>query len=355
MVWGNGYYSLRRRYMSKQKISWTTDKEKFEAIGFLARPGVVDRISAQVQSKYVNRFKTRFAGKYMPEYPYDVGNNKRGYQYRIDINYIEGCPVELLGYITGKYALRLENNDFIRDLVDNYGFIFTNGEQNSANIYNIMSAIGGAEFEWFKNAYHINARFIGSLKDKTKTFDLKVKIVDENIEAKKVSKTSGKKGTNSAKSTFSDEELMNLGWIGELCVYKALVEKNEDILKKLNIDSATDYVVTWYNDGYQKDENWEDKSVGKGCDLEVSVGNRKIFIEVKSSKRKSGVFTMTTSELVKMKDAGEEYYLVKVNNLEKILKDEPIDIQIFDYPYDKFFKPERIKTATFRLGGNLDE
>lgn len=64
---------------------------------------------------------------------------------------------------------------------------------------------------------------------------------------------------------------------------------------------------------------------------------------------------MTTNELIKMKNAGKEYYLVKVNNLEKILKDEPIDVQIFESPYEKFFKPERIKTATFRLGGNLDE
>ena len=341
--------------MSKQKIIWTTDKEKFAAIGFLARPGVVDRISAQVQTKYVNRFKTRFSGKYTPEYPYDVGCNKRGYQYRIDINHTEGCPDELLGYIMGKYALRLENNDFIRDIVDNYGFMFTNGEQNSANIYNIMSAIGGDEFEWFKDTYYVNARFIGSLREKTKAFDLKVNVVDEPSVAKKVRKTSTKKGTGIVHSTFSDEELMNLGWIGEQCIYKALIEKNEEILQKLRLNSFSDYKVIWHNEGFQNEKDWEDRSIGKGCDLEVSVDNRKIYIEVKSSKRKSEFFTMTTNELIKMKNAGKEYYLVKVNNLEKILKDEPIDVQIFESPYEKFFKPERIKTATFRLGGNLDE
>ena len=61
-------------------FTWTSDKDKFEAIGFLARPGVVDTISAQVQHKYIENFKERFAGKYSKEYPYDVGENKYGYQ-----------------------------------------------------------------------------------------------------------------------------------------------------------------------------------------------------------------------------------------------------------------------------------
>ncbi len=48
-------------------FTWTSQKAKMEAIGFLARPGVIESISAQVQHKYIERFKERFAGRYTSE------------------------------------------------------------------------------------------------------------------------------------------------------------------------------------------------------------------------------------------------------------------------------------------------
>lgn len=341
--------------MSKNMIEWGSDKEKYEAIGFLARPGVVDRISAQVQTKYINKFKARFAGKYSPEYPYDVGDNKRGYQYRIDINHTEGCPSGLLKYITGKYALRLENNDFIRDLVDNYGFMFTNGAQNSNYIYNIIGAMGGNKFKWFKNTYCINERYINALKEKAITLDMSAQIADDEGDSHRVKKSTKKKAKGGVNGTFSDDELTNLGWIGELCVYKMLIDRREELLQKFELERTSDFTIDWYNNGFQNDDEWDDKSVGKGCDIEIVSGKRKIYVEVKTSRRKSNIFTMTRNEIVKMQSAGKDYYIVKIDNLDKILKEEPIDIQVFDLPYERFLKPNMIKTATFMIRGSENE
>lgn len=337
-------------------FTWTSQKAKMEAIGFLARPGVIESISAQVQHKYIERFKERFAGRYTSEYPYDVGDNKFGYQYRIDISHAEGCPDELLTHISGKYKLRLENNDFIRDLVDNYGFIFTNGAQDSAKIFKTVSLIGGDDFEWFKSTFYVNERFIASLITKIKSTDFAFQVIDSTETPKKIKRNSKNKAAGKAShSEFSDEQLLTLGWIGEACVYQALINKDCDLISKLSLAETDDYVVEWYNNGFAFTESWEDNSVGKGCDIEVRNGKRSIFIEVKSSKRKSGIFTMTTNELVKMKQELENYYIVKVDNLEKILKNEPVDMQVFDLPYDKFFKPEKMKEATFRMESEMDE
>ena len=99
-------------------------------------------------------------------------------------------------------------------------------------------------------------------------------------------------------------------------------------------------------------KKWNDKSIGQGCDLIVkTAGDTEIFIEVKTSKRTAPIFAMTTAELVKMEEKKEKYFLVKINNIERLLYQEKPDLIVYQSPFDIFFHPNRIKDATFYLRG----
>ena len=50
-------------------------------------------------------------------------------------------------------------------------------------------------------------------------------------------------------------------------------------------------------------------------------------------------------------DAGK-YYLIKVDYLERLLKNASPDLMVFDMPYETFFKPEKMQEATFRIEGD---
>ena len=58
---------------------------------------------------------------------------------------------------------------------------------------------------------------------------------------------------------------------------------------------------------------------------------------------------MTSKEMQKMRDEAGKYYLIKIDFLERILKDESPEVMVFDSPYDAFFKPEKMKEATFKV------
>ena len=64
---------------------------------------------------------------------------------------------------------------------------------------------------------------------------------------------------------------------------------------------------------------------------------------------------MTSTEMQKMRDEGDDYYLIKINWLEKIIKNESPDVYVFELPYTKFIKPEKMKEATFRIEGESNE
>ena len=51
----------------------------------------------------------------------------------------------------------------------------------------------------------------------------------------------------------------------------------------------------------------------------------------------------------------DDYYIIKINWLEKIIKNESPDVYVFESPYIKFFKPEKMKEATFRIEGESNE
>ena len=54
--------------------------------------------------------------------------------------------------------------------------------------------------------------------------------------------------------------------------------------------------------------------------------NKDLYIEVKASKRKNGLFTMTSNEMQKMRDEAGTYYLIKIDYLERILKGESPEV-----------------------------
>ena len=114
--------------------------------------------------------------------------------------------------------------------------------------------------------------------------------------------------------------MLRLGWVGEEYIFYLLRIKDETTLNALGISLDANYEVHWFNQGFQNAgeevvfsdiknyvldyeivKRWTDKSVGKGCDILVTLENGKfIFIEVKTSKRSYPYFNMTSVEMQEM-------------------------------------------------------
>lgn len=342
------------------KIVWSSEKDKYEAIGFLAREGVVTNIEANVPTKFIERFKERFKGKYIGK-PYDIGSKKGGDQYRITLSHLEGCPQFLKEHVDGKTKRRINDTNFIRELVDDFGFVFTASAQNSDLIRSIVEQMGDEKYSWFKTSFYPNETFIRQLveaSDETENVVVKEYAGTDKLQQispKKSKKKKGKKGFSNIKSNYSEEQLQKIGWIGEHYFYELLKNKNPEIYKKLNLEVTTEVEVEWFNKGFELKEDWKDKSVGKGCDMYVIANGNKLFIEIKSSRKRSRLFNMTQKEILQMKKHSEDYYLVKINYLEHLLEKKEVEVCICSDPYSVFFNPEHIKSVTFEMDGDLDE
>lgn len=338
------------------KIEWKSDKEKFEAIGYLSKPGVIDTIEATVPEDKLDKFKKEYKGKYSEEFPYVTkAGSKHGYQFRIYLSDTEGCPEFLENYLDKKYGNRINDNHFIAELVKDYGFQFTKAQQNSERILECVRDKAGAFENDYQKGYQVYDNFLQTLSDKMNDNVMpKSSIVHPEIGVKKHSRR--KKNTSGImKTAFTTEQLFRLGWLGELYVYKLLGSRDEDLLDKLKIHNKDSYDVVWHNEGAIENEKWDDKSVGKGCDIELVVNKKRIYIEVKTSKRKNGLFVMTSNEMQKMHDEDDRYYIIKIDWLERLLKNESPEMYVFSSPYKLFFKPEKMKEATFRIEGESDE
>ena len=347
------------------KIEWPSEKDKYEAIGFLAREGVVTNIEANVPKKFIERFKERFKGKYTTGVPYLVGEKKGGDQYRITLSHVEGCPDFLLKQVDGKTKRRINDTNFIRDLVDNYGFIFTSSAQNSDLIRSIVKEMGDEKYKWFSSTFYPNETFLSSLTKVSSNVDNVVVInqsekieTDTETPSSKVDKKVKKKRkkTNIIKeNTYSEDQLQRLGWIGEKYFYELIKSRNKELLKSMEIGSSETCEIQWFNEGFEQKSEWTDKSIGKGCDMYIIENGQKYFVEVKSSRKNPRAFTMTRNELLKMEQQKEKYFLIKINYLERLLKEGNAEITVFRNPYDKFFKTKLMKTVTFELEGDKDE
>lgn len=334
------------------KIEWPSDKEKFEAIGYLAKPGVIDCIEATVPEDRLEKFRKEYDGYYTSEFPYitKVGS-KYGYQFRIYLNDTEGCPDFLASQLDEKYQNRINDTRFIAELVKEYGFCFTHFPQFSDIIHKTVLLKRPEQIPSFMKGYKVYSNFLHDLSKRLEADELPSPKLGE---LKTQNKSKGRKSHRSdeAKSTYTREELFRLGWIGEEYIYKLLAERNDVLLAQLGISESEKYSITWFNDGFSTSTIWEDKSVGHGFDILVTLEEKELYLEVKSSKRKNCLFTMTSNEMQKMKEFEENYYLIKVDYLEKILKNDSPEILVFDKVYQTFFKTEKMKEATFKVEGD---
>lgn len=143
-------------------------------------------------------------------------------------------------------------------------------------------------------------------------------------------------------------QLFILGWCGEKYIANMLVENYPPLLSELGMNRLTQ--VKWFNQGFDRHiRNWEDQSVGMGCDIQVSDGNRDILIEVKTSQRRTNFIAMTTLEIQAMERCPDDYYLVKLDGFENILLNKAPSIRVYAHPYERFFTPERVINATFSI------
>lgn len=336
------------------KIEWESIKDKFEAIGYLAKPGVIGCIEATVPADKLDAFRTGFSEKYTEEFPYITkAGSKYGFQFRIYLQDTEGCPKFLLKQLDETYENRINDTFFIRELVEKYGFMITHQPQDTVGIKKIVYEICKDNKELtgckvaFDKGFSVYENFISALEKKIENKTLPEPIVSNTLPKKETKRSMVRRGVE-AKTAFSMEQLSKMGWIGEEYFYRMLLANNRKVLDALKISG--EYTVEWFNQGFESDSDWKDKSVGKGCDITITDENRTIFIEVKSSKRKQPIFTMTSKEMQCMKKKVNDYYIVKIDYLEKLIKGNSPEMMIFENPYELLFKPEKMKEATFMIG-----
>lgn len=115
-----------------QTIIVNTEKEMFEIIGYMATPGRVSSIEAEVPKDGRDKaFEALFPGQiYRPIEMRDTPSgmpNKLSAQFRINFFNINNCPnalVKNMGKGVGSCVGRINKSKFVLDIVQNYGFCF---------------------------------------------------------------------------------------------------------------------------------------------------------------------------------------------------------------------------------------
>lgn len=207
------------------KIEWKSDEDKFEAIGYLAKPGVIDMIEATVPADRLEKFKEEYRDRYSMEFPYVTkAKSKYGYQFRIYLSDTEGCPEFLAEQLDEKYKNRINDTSFISELVKEYGFRFTKEAQNEDHIRHLVRAKGDDRIRSFEKGFRVYSDFLYHLAEKMKEDNLPhPELVQSKTSVKsKVRKT---KHSGEVKSSFTREQLFSLGWLGENYIYKMLTER----------------------------------------------------------------------------------------------------------------------------------
>lgn len=115
-----------------QSIQFDSDSELFEAIGYMATPGRVSSVEAEIPTDGRDKvFEQCFPGQtYRPiavcVTPSGL-TNKIGAQFRINFANIRNCPEMLrsnMGRGNGGCVARINRSRFVLKLVEHYGFSF---------------------------------------------------------------------------------------------------------------------------------------------------------------------------------------------------------------------------------------
>lgn len=357
-------------------VEWPSNNDKMEAIGYLAIPGVVKLIEATVPKGKKEEFRKEYDTLYSDEFPYEA--EKFGRQFRVYLNDTDGCPNFLKSLLDKRYGERINNTAFVDELVKEYGFIFTRAPQDSNRI--IKTAFDKCKTDEertsLKKGYNVYKEFVDQIeeyvnKEKNLCVPNALAYKKKNISRKTENKNERKNVFEKVKSAYTPNQVMKLGWSGEEYITYLLKIKDKTILDELSIPLGTNFDVEWFNEGVQDAESelvntsgisgvpyienvkkWDDKSVGKGCDIVVTLDSgEELYIEVKTSKREYQYFNMTSIEMQEMECKKDKYFLVKINNFERLLKEKSPDIIVIKNPYKELFHPKHMKEATFIMGG----
>ncbi|MBO6259624.1 MAG: DUF3883 domain-containing protein [Lachnospiraceae bacterium] len=354
------------------ELNWPSDEDKYEAIGYLAAPGVIASIEATVPKGQKEQFRKEYEGKYSDEYPYEA--DKYGKQFRIYLNDTDGCPDFLREHLDGTYGNRINNTEFITELVKEYGFKFTKQPQDSKSIRQlVLRKIPKSLIDPFNKGYNGYNDFIQDIGDYMKKEEGLPLPNLLQYKEKTISKRTEQRASSGEEtvSAYSSNQILKLGWVGEEYIAYLLRIKDATLLNAIGLSVDSQYEVEWFNQGFQNAtervvfrdlqkygsygeyvKDWDDQSVGKGCDIVVTpTDGDSILIEVKSSRRAYPYFSMTSVEMQEMELKSNRYVLIKLNNLERLLQDGSPDIIVIMNPYEKLFHPKHMKEATFIIGG----
>lgn len=115
-----------------KNIEFASLEELFEIVGYMASPGRIKAIEAEVPKDGRDKtFENMFPGQtYRPIETGDTPSglpNKLGPQFRINFANIDNCPMALkvhLGKGNASCVARINRSRFVIDMVQNYGFRF---------------------------------------------------------------------------------------------------------------------------------------------------------------------------------------------------------------------------------------
>ena len=115
-----------------------SEKDLCLILGYLATPGRVGFIEAQVPEEKVSLFNRAYPNQEW--YPITQGETssgnvmKQGMQFRIYFNNIYNCPSILLPFIgegNGTYVKRINKGRFIEKIIEKYGFCFGHSQDEN--------------------------------------------------------------------------------------------------------------------------------------------------------------------------------------------------------------------------------
>lgn len=222
------------------------------------------------------------------------------------------------------------------------------------------------KLDYIKNRYYENQTKIRELEKRIDNIDIQntkdnFKIINlkesqNNKKNKKVTNKNYHKNNEERNKTteyLSDKYKYHLGVQGELYVSKLLKERNKYLLKEINLLNQ-DIEVICYNEGYNKDENWQDKSIDKGHDilLKSKKDNEEIYLEIKTSIDDTRFFSMTGNELKFAREKGNKYYIIKITSFTDINKEQQnskLRFYVIQNPYQLIEKGENIKEVSMYL------
>ena len=325
------------------KISSLPVNERLMIIGYLAQEGVVKEITAEVPLRKSDEFQSKYGIK-----PYIIYSDKKySDQLRIYLTDPDSAPPQLKEALDIKHS-RLNDNVFVRELVENFGFTFFS-KQNSQIILQKAKQLAPHEYDAFLNGYNINNNFIKALTNVVHAGNFPAPDIIQVPNTQELPKRTKKQAgiISDTDSQFSEEQLMYLGWAGEEYLFKFLEMGTEAAFAPFDIDVRSVEDVVWYNQGYKESEKWVDGSIGKGCDILVKTTVSDYHIEVKSSRKRSPIFGMTSFEMLKMMELRSSYYLAKLDYLENIVNGKAPSLRVFKDPYACFFTPAKMHKAIF--------